>query len=85
MPVLLAWRKPDDVAGTDFLDWPTFGLRPAKARRDNEGLAERMGVPRGTGARFECDVTAAHTRGITSLEYRVYADGAGKIGCGSFA
>ena len=78
-------RKPDDIARTDFFDWPAFGLRPAKAGRDDEGLAERMGVPRGTGARLEGDVTAAHTRWVANLEHRVHADGAGKIGFGSFA
>src|SRR5262245_3807897 len=85
MPVLLAWWKPNDVARTDLFDWPAFGLRPTKARRDNQGLAERMGVPRGTGARLEGDVTAAHTWWVANLEHWVYADGAGKIGFGSFA
>src|SRR5262245_65970030 len=41
-----------------------------------------MGVPRGTGARFEGNVTAAHTCRVASLEHRVHADGAGKIGFG---
>ena len=85
MPVLLVWWKPDDVARTDFFDRPAFGLRPAKAGRDNQGLAERMGVPCGTGARLEGDVTAAHTWRIANLEHGVDADGAGKIGFGPFA
>jgi len=82
MPVLLAWWKPDDIASTDFFDWSAFELRPAKAGRDNQGLAERMGVPRGTGTRLEGDVTAAHTWRVANPEHRVYADGAGKQASG---
>jgi hypothetical protein len=29
VPVLLAWRKPDDIAGADFFDGSTLALRPA--------------------------------------------------------
>ena len=84
MPVLLAGWKPHDIAGTDFFDRPAFGLRPAKAGRDDEGLAERMGVPRGARARLEGDVTAAHARWVANLEHRVHANRAGEIGFGSF-
>jgi hypothetical protein len=29
VPVLLARREPDDIAGTDFFDRPAFALHPA--------------------------------------------------------
>jgi hypothetical protein len=31
VPVLLAGRKPDDVAGADFLNWTALALHPAAA------------------------------------------------------
>ena len=31
-PVLLAGRKPDNVAGADFLDWAAPALHPAATR-----------------------------------------------------
>ena len=85
MPMLLAGRKPDDVAGTDFFDWPTFGLRPAKPGRDDEGLTERMGVPRGAGAGLEGDVATADACRVAHLKHRVHADRAGEVGLGAFA
>ena len=59
VPVLLAGRKPDDVAGPDFLDRAALALRPAAAGGDDQGLAERMGVPGGAGAGLEGDAGAA--------------------------
>src|SRR5215469_83207 len=53
MPVLLARRKPDHVAGPDFFDGSAGPLGPAAARRDDESLAKWMGVPRGPSAGFE--------------------------------
>jgi hypothetical protein len=55
MPVLLARRKPDHVAGPDFLDRAALALRPAATGGDNQGLAQRMRVPRGARARFKRD------------------------------
>src|SRR5216684_1128297 len=45
MPVLLAGRKPNDVAGMDFFDRSALALRPAKTAGDDRRLTERMGVP----------------------------------------
>src|SRR5215218_5413082 len=50
VPVLLAGWEPHDVAGADFLDRPAVALRPAAAADNDQGLAERMGVPRGACA-----------------------------------
>ena len=35
MPVLLAGRKPDDIAGSDFLNWTALALHPAAASRND--------------------------------------------------
>ena len=56
VPVLLARGEPDDVAGAELLDRAAAGRRARpEARRDDEGLAERMGVPGGARARLEGD------------------------------
>src|SRR4051812_12772425 len=50
VPVLLARREPDHVAGPDFLARPALALRPAAARRHDQRLAQRVRVPRRPGA-----------------------------------
>src|SRR6266567_7411491 len=85
VPMLLARWKPDDVAGTDFLDRPTFAVHPAEAGRDNQGLAERMGVPHGSGTGFESHMTAAHARRVADLKHWIDADGAGEPRFRAFA
>src|SRR3954471_7150620 len=55
VPVLLARREPDHVAGPDLLDRPAPAPHPAAAGRDDERLAQRVGVPRGPGAGLERD------------------------------
>ena len=59
MPVLLARREPDDVAGADLLDRAALALHAAEAGGDEQRLAERVRVPRGAGARLEGDGRAA--------------------------
>ena len=63
VPMLFARREPDDVAGPDLLDRAALALRPAAARGDDEGLAERMGVPGGARAGFERDAAPAARAG----------------------
>ena len=58
VPVLLAWRAPDNIARPNFLFRAAFALHPSTPRRHDQGLAERMGVPRGAGTRFERDTGA---------------------------
>src|SRR6266487_4323361 len=45
VPVLFVGRKPDDIAGVNFLDAPTPNLHPAVTGCDDQGLAQGMGVP----------------------------------------
>src|SRR6266404_3011548 len=85
VPMLLARWKPDYIAGTDFFDRSALALRPVKAGCDDEGLTERMGVPRGAGAGLEGDVTTADACRVAHLKHRVHADRAGEIGLGAFA
>src|SRR6266571_442480 len=79
VPVLLSRRAPDNVARTDHLDRATPTLHAATTGRDDQRLAERMGVPVATGARLERHVGAACPRGAWRLEELVYAHGAGEI------
>src|SRR5918993_604491 len=44
VPVLFAWREPDDVTGPNLLDRPTPTLGAAHAGCHDERLAERVGV-----------------------------------------
>ena len=55
VPMLLAGSEPDDVAGADFLDRTALALDATTPGGDDQRLAERMGVPGGTGAGLECD------------------------------
>src|SRR5438445_5113073 len=58
VPMLLARRKPDDVARPDFLDRPALALHPTEAGGDNQCLPERMRVPGGARTRLESHVSA---------------------------
>src|SRR5260370_16126261 len=53
VPMFFAGLEPDHVARTDLLDRAALALRPAEPGSDDQGLAERMGVPRGGRSRFE--------------------------------
>jgi hypothetical protein len=55
VPMLFAWRNPYDVAQPDFFFRTTLVLHPPMTARDDEGLAERMCVPRGARPGLEGD------------------------------
>ena len=76
MPVPSLARTPDHVAGADFRLWTTFALGPANAEGDDQGLAERVGMPVGSGAGLEADDRASGASRPLSLEGAVDADGA---------
>ena len=59
--MLLVRRKPDDIPGTDFLDRTALALRAATTGSDDQGLAKRMGMPRGASAGLERDAGATST------------------------
>src|SRR5882757_6099703 len=85
VPVLLARRKPHDIAGPDLFNGPAFGLHPAEARGDDQRLAKRMGVPHGPGTGLERDLAAADAQRVADLEYRVDTHGACEPCLGAFA
>jgi hypothetical protein len=68
VPALFTGRKPDNIAGTDFLDWAAFALHPATARSNDEGLSKRMCMPCGPSTGFERYASALNKRGIRRLE-----------------
>src|SRR5262249_36229009 len=55
VPVLLTRREPDHVTGPDFLDRAAPALGQAAASRHDQGLAQRVGVPRRPSAGLERD------------------------------
>src|SRR5439155_15496539 len=85
VPMLLPRREPNHVTGPNLLDRPAPTLGAARARRHDQGLAERVRVPGSPGAGLERDTCAGHARRIGGLEERVDADRAGEPLGGSFA
>src|SRR5207249_1181551 len=73
VPMLLVRRKPDHIAGANFLDRFAPTLRPSKTRRDDQRLTEWMCMPRSTGTRLERDACAPNTCGFGRFEQRVNA------------
>ena len=79
MPMLFAWREPDDVAGPDLLDRAALALDPAKPGCDDQRLTERMRVPSCPRPRFKGDGCSADAGGIFTRKRCVDAHRAGKI------
>src|SRR5262245_55350960 len=73
MPVLLAWREPHHVSGTDVLNGTAPALSPPAAEDHDQCLAKRMGVPRSSGAWLEGDAGASRSRRSGSVEQRIDA------------
>src|SRR2546428_9072596 len=83
--MFLARRAPDHVAGADFFDRGSPALNQAAASRDDEGLPQRVRVPRRPGAGLEGDTDAERPRRVGCLEQRVDADRAGEVLGGSLS
>src|SRR5260221_1016043 len=45
MPMLLAWREPDHIAGVDLLNGTALPLDPTPTARAHQVPAERIGLP----------------------------------------
>src|ERR1700752_2552092 len=60
VPMFLARREPDDVPRPDFFNLPAPALCASAAGSHDQGLAERMRVPRGSRAGFERDTGTGH-------------------------
>jgi len=76
--MLLVRREPDNITRSDFLDRSAVALRPPKARRDNQRLAEGMRMPGSPSTRLERDACATYTRRFRRLEQRIYAHPTGE-------
>jgi hypothetical protein len=64
MPMAFTRLEPHDVAGTNLLDGAALALDASRTGRDDQCLAQRMGVPGGAGARLEGNDGAADARGF---------------------
>ena len=62
VPVLLAGREGDDVAGANFLDSAALALRPAEPMVTMRIWPKRMRMPGGAGAGLERDRVASRAR-----------------------
>src|SRR3954451_16743533 len=78
MPMLLARREPNHVAGPDLLDRPALALHAAAARGHDQRLAEWVRVPRRARARLEGDQGASDTSRVRRGEERIAAPRTGK-------
>ena len=76
MPMLFARLEPDHVSRPDLLDGAALALNPAQAERDDERLAQRMGVPSRARTGLERDMSPRNTRRIRRAEQRIDPDGA---------
>lgn len=85
VPMFFPRREPDDIAGTNLLDGATPTLDSTTARRHDQRLPQRVGVPGGSCPWFKGDTGTAHPRRIGGLEERVDAHRAGKIVARSLA
>src|SRR5256885_1674790 len=74
MPVFLARREPDHIAGTDLLDRSAFPLSPTATSRDDESLTERMRVPCSPRTRLERHARALNKCWIRGLKKRINSD-----------
>src|ERR687898_611501 len=71
MPMLLTRREPDHVARQNFLGRASPVLYQAATSCHNQGLAQRMGVPCGTGAGLKRDTRADRPRWVVCLKQGV--------------
>ena len=62
VPMLFPWRKPYDIAGTDFFNRAALALRTASPGRDYQGLPQWMRVPGRAGTGFKGDTGADAAR-----------------------
>jgi hypothetical protein len=68
MPVLLAGSNPDHITEPDLLDRSACALNPTPASNDDESLAERMRMPRGSRSRLEGYTGTLNTRRVGCLK-----------------
>ncbi len=77
--------KPDHVPWTNFFYRASPALCPAKALRHNQGLAQGVGMPGGSCARFKRDTSPGYACRVGRLEEGINANHAGKVFSWPFA
>src|SRR5258707_9203393 len=85
MPMLLARREPDHIAGMDLLDRAALALHPTATGCDNQRLTQRVCMPCGSSAGLECDTGVSRACRSVCLEQGIDAHRAGKPIGRSFA
>ncbi len=71
MPMLLSWSDPNHIARVNFFDRATIPLGPSAACSHNQGLSERMRMPRGTRSRLKGDGGTTNKRGVGCVKKRI--------------
>ena len=85
MPVLLTRLKPDDITWPDLFNQALLSLDPTTTGRDDEGLTQRMRVPRGASAWLKGDAGAGGTGWLWRSEQPIDPHSSGKIVVRAFA
>jgi hypothetical protein len=68
MPMLLAWRDPDYIAGMNLFDGTALLLYPTPTGCDDENLTQWMGILGGASTWFERNTSTARSRWSVCLE-----------------
>src|SRR5581483_6742885 len=79
MPVLFVWFEINHIAGMYFFLCTAIALHPAAARRYDQRLAERMGMPGGARTRLKSNQCHSHAGRFGRTVKRVYPYRPGKI------
>src|SRR5262249_50824593 len=79
VPMLLAGREPDHIAGTDFFDRTVPSLRESVACRHDQRLSEWMRVPGRAGTGLERHTGADDACRVGGLDERINPDDAGEV------
>src|SRR5882757_8501847 len=77
--MLLAGRNPNDIARVNLLDLIAPSLYEARASSDDEGLADRMGMPSRSRTWLEGHVGGGHTGRCLRKKQGVNANRARKV------
>jgi hypothetical protein len=85
VPMFLARRNPDDIAGSDVLLGAALRLHPAQAGSDDQGLAQRTRMPGRSCARLEITIAPPMRAGAVPLKRMSIRTSPVKYSAGPFA
>src|SRR5579872_112715 len=78
MPVLLTWREPYHITGSNLLHQPTFTLNPAAPGGHDKRLTEWVRMPGSPGTRLESHAGTRHKCRIGCLKQGIDSHCAGE-------